>query len=354
VVLPFDSGLRDRFFKELVDPFTPASRKISEILESLERSGYQGRMLGRVFSIIRSMLMDKDLVIYMGLAGSMAPAGMWKIISWMIGRGYIDVLVSTGANVSEDIYSGLGYPYARGSPCVDDNVLLELGIDRFYDIYADEFKYREMEKLIMEFMRDLPKDYIYSSAEFMYLFGYRLSTLGVESIASTAYRNNTPIFVPALVDSGYGIAYILAARNNYGRLVIDHFKDFEQMIEIASREKATGAIYIGGGVPKDIIQLITVARTLISSRKPAEGMAHKYAVQITTDLPQWGGLSGATLEEAVSWGKVRSENIATVNVDATIALPIIASALHELNIARRRKDMSWLFSEIEKLVYRLK
>ena len=347
-----DRDSRDAFFRERVEPYTPDSSSLHEVLEKLYRTGYQGRMLGKVFRIIRSMILDRDVLIYMGLAGSMGPAGMWKVVSWMIDRGYIDVLVSTGANVSEDIYSGMGFPYGQGSPCVDDSMLLKLGIDRFYDIYADEYRYREMERVIVEFIRDLPKDHIYSSSEFMYLFGYRLNSLGIDSIASTAYRYSTPIFVPAIVDSGYGIASYIAVKEGHDRVIIDQFKDFEQMVEISSGYRATAAIYIGGGVPKDLVQLITVARTLAGD-SPIGSYAHKYAVQITTDLPQWGGLSGATLEEAVSWGKVREDNIATVNVDATIALPLIASALRELNIDRSRKDLSWLFSEVSRYIDRL-
>jgi deoxyhypusine synthase len=347
---------RESFFAEKIKPFELDDiRNIKDLLASMRDTAYQGRKLAEAFDIMVQMLREKNLVIYMGLAGSMATAGIWKIISWFIDREYIDVLVSTGANVSEDIYAGLGYPYGKGSPCIDDSLLLELKIDRFYDVYADEYLYREMEKLLKEFIIDLPKDYIYSSAEFMYLLGARLDRLGVDSIARSAYRKKTPVFVPAIVDSGYGIAAILAKYERGSRVIIDQFKDFEQMVEIAEKTIDSGVIYVGGGVPKDMIQLVAVAKALLEEKRSGREVSkpHKYAVQLTTDLPQWGGLSGATLEEAISWGKTRPGGSSMVHVDATIGLPILAYALKEMNISRSKIDTSFVFRDVEKYVERI-
>ncbi len=342
---------RNWFFKDKVRVINPEELKsLGSILEAMSGTAYQGRKLGEVFKIITAMIRDPDVTIYMGLAGSMATAGMWGIVSWMIEKRYIDVLVSTGANVSEDIYAGMGFPYGRGSPCVDDTILLKYRIDRFYDVYADEYLYREMERLLRDFIRDLPSDYVFSSAEFLYLLGARLSRLGIRSIATSAYKSRVPVFVPAIVDSGYGIAYIQALREFGKRVYIDQFKDFEQMVEIAMRSKETGVIYIGGGVPTDITQLVAVAKALIEEKRHGVDVSkpHKYAVKITTDLPQWGGLSGATLEEAVSWGKVEPVSSAMVNVDATIALPIIAAAIREAGLERKGVDLGWVFEGVRR------
>ncbi len=342
---------RGSFFKEKVRVINPEElSSIDSILEAMSETAYQGRRIGEVFKILKAMIRDPDVTIYMGLAGSMATAGMWGIISWMIEKRYIDVLVSTGANISEDIYAGMGFPYGRGSPCVDDALLLKYRIDRFYDVYADEYLYREMEKLIRDFIRDLPSDHVFSSAEFLYLFGARLTKLGIRSIAASAYKSKTPIFVPAIVDSGYGIAYILALKEYGKRVFIDQFKDFEQMVEIAMRSGDTGVIYIGGGVPTDTTQLVAVAKALLEEKRLGTNVSkpHKYAIKITTDLPQWGGLSGATLEEAVSWGKVELGSSVTVNVDATIALPIIAVAIKEAGLERRGPDLEWVFSGVQR------
>lgn len=334
-----------------VEPFAPSPFNISSLLEKIGKTAYQGRRLGEAYSVLRRMLADEDTTILMGLAGSMATAGIWKSVSWFIENNYIDVLVSTGANVSEDIYAGLGYPYSRTSPCIDDALLLKYKIDRFYDVLADELLYREMEKLIMNFILDLP-DGVYSSAEFLYLLGARLSSLGVPSIITSAFKKKTPVFVPAIVDSGYGIAALQAIRLHGKKIIVDQFKDFDQLVKIVEESRKTGVIYIGGGVPKDTVQLTAVAKSLLRLHKEGvdEPTPHYYAVQITTDSEYWGGLSGATLEEAVSWGKVSEENSADVRVDATIAIPILTSALEEVKPHREKRNFPWVFEEVEPLV----
>jgi len=326
-------------------------RNLSELLKAMSNTAYQGRALGEVYNIIVNMITDPDVVIFMGLAGSMSTAGMWKIIKWFIENRFIDVLVSTGANISEDIYEAMGFNYYKGSPYVDDGELLKYKIDRFYDVFASEVAYREMENLIKNFIYTLPRGTVYSTAEFLYLFGKYLNSKNIDSIVSAAYRVNVPIFSPALVDSGYGIAAVLALRESGHGVILDMVKDFDQLIEIGRKAPKMAAIYIGGGVPKDYINLITVAQTLLGEKeglkdyyKPLE-----YVVQITMDAPQWGGLSGATLEEAVSWGKVSPKaRKRVVYVDATIALPLIAHAIYEENIKRNKvPDLKWLFEHLK-------
>jgi len=164
------------------------------------------------------------------------------------------------------------------------------------------------------------------------------------------------VFVPAIVDSGYGIAALQALRLHGKKLIIDQFKDFDQLVRIVEESIKTGVIYIGGGVPKDTVQLTAVAKSLLKLHK--EGVdkptPHYYAVQITTDSEYWGGLSGATLEEAVSWGKVAEDNSADARVDATIAIPLLVSALEELKIQREKKTFGWVFREVEGLVDKVK
>ncbi|MEM3849571.1 MAG: deoxyhypusine synthase family protein, partial [Zestosphaera sp.] len=222
---------------------------------------------------------------------------------------------------------------------------------RFYDTVASELEYRKMEGLIREFVEGLPNGSTYSSAEFLHLFGKFLNERGIDSIVAAAYRAGVPVFSPALVDSGYGMATLLPYRRGH-RIAIDMVKDFYQIVEVGRLSSRLAAIYVGGGVPKDYVNLVTVAQTLIAEEeglhdyyKPLE-----YVVQFTTDAPQWGGLSGATLEEAVSWGKVAPEaGKRVVYVDATIALPIVTHALVEGNVRRTyRFDSSFLFNETDR------
>ncbi|MEM1550894.1 MAG: deoxyhypusine synthase [Candidatus Bathyarchaeia archaeon] len=324
-------------------------KKISELLLEMSGTGFQGRKLGEVIEVWEEMLRD-EVTIFFGYAGSMSTTGQWKIVNWLVEKRFIDVIVSTGANISEDILEAMGGTYWQGHYLVDDEDLARYKIDRFYDVFADEYEYEEMETLIADFMTTLKTDYKYSSAEFLYLFGKYLSELGIKSIVAKAYKNNVPVFCPAIVDSAYGIAYIVNRRRSGGKfnIIIDQMRDFEQLVEIKRRSKDTGVIYVGGGVPKDFIQLTAIGASITEGGEYGTPLPHKYAIQITTDSPHWGGLSGCTFEEAVSWGKESKQgrNVQCY-CDATIALPIISHALAERVSKRgRTPDLSWIFLEI--------
>ncbi len=342
------------YFKEKEKTIEVGPKKISELLDNMKDTGFQGRRLGEVVEAWEEMIKDEDIVIMMGLAGSMSTTGMWKIVRWLIENRYIDVLVSTGANISEDIYEAMGFTYWKGEPIVDDADLLKHKIDRFYDVYADELDYRKMEHLIMDFMDTLPTDYAYSSADFLYLFGKWLSEKNINSIVAAAYKNGVPVFSPALIDSGYGVAAFELYYTKKKKIILDQVKDYLQLVDIGMKAKETGVVYIGGGVPKDTINLVAATVNLVEEEilKKKELRPHRYAIQITTDAPQWGGLSGATFEEAISWGKVDAEGKkVVVYVDATIALPLVAHALYERlgNKKRKKKDLSWIYENLPEI-----
>ena len=317
-------------------------KTVSELLDAMSQTGFQGKRLGEAARIWCEMVGEKGLTIFMGYAGSMSTTGQWKIVRWLIENRYIDVLVSTGANVSEDIFEAMGHNYYQGTWLANDEDLLDAKIDRFYDIYADEYDYRELEGLIKKFAGTLDADKVYSTREFLNLFGKYQFEMGIKSITAAAWRNKVPVYSPGLIDSGYGVALSLLKRE--GKLIrLDQTQDMEELGQIAERAKRTGVVYIGGGVPKDTIQLATIIKSL------AEGgeneTPHDYAIQITTDSPQWGGLSGCTLEEAISWGKIAADSKrSVVYCDATLALPLIAHAMNEKVSSRKDPpDLSWVF-----------
>lgn len=314
-------------------------RNIHELLLAMEDLSFQGRALGEAYRALINMFQDPETTIFLGLAGSMSTAGIWRIVKWLVEERYVDVVVSTGANISEDIYEAMGFKYLKVDPCVDDEMLLRNKYDRFYDTVACEDDYRKMEGLIREFVESLPDGRVYSSAEFLHEFGKYLNERGIDSIVAAAYRARVPVFSPALVDSGYGMGLLLAYRSGK-KVIIDMVRDFHQLVEVGRMSKKLSAIYVGGGVPKDYVNLVTVAQTLIAEYEEGRHDYYKsleYVVQFTTDLPQWGGLSGATLEEAVSWGKVAPRaRKRTVHVDATIALPLIAHGLLVGNVRRAK------------------
>ncbi|TLY14672.1 MAG: deoxyhypusine synthase [Thaumarchaeota archaeon] len=317
-------------------------KSVSRLLDEMAETGFQGKKLGEVAKIWTEMTRQKGLTIFMGLTGSLSTTGQWKIIRWLIEKRYIDVLVSTGANISEDLLEAIGYGYYQGTWLANDEELLRLKIDRFYDVYADEYQYRKLEDLILKFASGLDDKLVYSTREFLWLFGEYQSKKGIRSITATAYERKVPIYSPGLIDSGYGVALSLLKRR--GKLIrLDQTKDMEELAKIAEKTRRTGVVYLGGGVPKDTIQLATVIKSLV--RGGEEETPHDYAIQITADSPQWGGLSGCTLEEAVSWGKIAPDaRKATLYCDITLALPIIAHAMNERVKGRLDPpDLGWVF-----------
>ena len=212
-----------------------------------------------------------------------------------------------------------------------------------------------------EFILTLDENYNYSSREFLKLFGDWLGAKGIESIVTIAAKNNVPIFCPAFADSPYGDAALIANSKNF-KLKIDAIKDYTEYMSLAEHSVETGVVYIGGGVPKDWIQLFSVTADLLYKdrkipnrndgrlRKDMDETEtyypHKYAIQITTDSPQWGSLSGCTFEEAVSWGKEDPEgDLVQCYCDATIALPILSHGLSERlkNTKRAGKKLTKIF-----------
>ena len=334
---------RKEVLSKPVETIQVGKKSISELLDEMSQTGFQGKKLGEVANIWSEMAKQKDLTVFLGLTGSLSTTGQWKIIKWLVEKRYVDVIVSTGANISEDILEALGYHYYQGTWLADDEELLKLKIDRFYDIYADEMQYRKLENTIYRFANTLDDKGVYSTREFLYRFGEYLSGKGIDSIVAAAHRAKVPIYSPGLIDSGYGVALSLLRREKGKLIRLDQTKDMEELAQIAEGTKRTGVVYLGGGVPKDTIQLSTIIKSLAKGGE--EETPHEYAIQITADSPQWGGLSGCTLEEAVSWGKIASgAKKATLYADITLALPIVAHALNE-KVEKRSypPDLGWVF-----------
>lgn len=354
--------MRIPYLTRKVEGVKVREKSISQLVSEMGKTAYQGRKLAEAVELWEKMVKEDDIVIILGLAGSMSTAGQWTLVNWLIKNRFIDVIVSTGANVSEDIVDAMGLGYWQATSNVNDEELLEADINRYYDVYGIETDYRKMEKLLTEFLLTLKTDHPYSSMEILYLLGKWLSKKKIKSITAVAAENGVPIFSPALLDSAYGEA-VLMAKNEGHNLIVDQVKEFDQFVGIGEKTKNTAVIYVGGGVPKDFTQLLAISISLKNMDQEIPGREgnrrkslqeyyypHKYAIQITTDSPQWGGLSGCTLEEAKSWGKVSGKGKAvTCYCDATIALPIITHALNErVKPGARKKsapDFSWLFPE---------
>ncbi len=313
-----------------MQPVKPETR-VDSLLKQMSMTGFQGRKLGESVAVWSQMIEDPDVTIFAGLSGAMVPAGMQECLITLLENRFIDVLVSTGANIFHDICEHAGIRHYLGHHMVDDQDLFRQGIDRIYDVFAYEDQFRGVDAKIAEFAEGLV-GFSGSSADFIRQLGVWLSHEypSGRSITATAARLNIPIFIPALCDSSIGIALVMARREGH-LVIIDQLADTDQLTGYVEKAQKTGVIYVGGGVPKNFIQQTQV----IASIHDHECGGHDYAIQYTTDTPHYGGLSGCTFEEAVSWGK---ESCTCRKVqcfcDATIALPLVISALLAAGIRR--------------------
>lgn len=315
------------FFRASVKPLeVKKDISLPELLEAMGRISFQGRNFSAVYKVWQEMIKGAD-VVFLGLAGAMVPAGMRKIIVHLIEMRLVDCLVSTGANLFHDLHESLGYSHWMGSPHADDEILKDAGIDRIYDTYARESEFRQVDEFVAGFARELDLTWPYTTREFLYRLGKKLGPVKKdEGILSSAAKMKIPIYCPAIGDSSFGIALSSHLEASQFKIIFDIVGDVSEMARMVMDNTATGVVYIGGGTPKNFIQQAEV--TAIKSGFETEG--HKYAVQISADQPHWGGLSGCTFEEAQSWGKISLEaKKASVIVDATIALPIIVTALYK-------------------------
>jgi deoxyhypusine synthase len=300
----------------------------------MAETGFQGRKLGESVKVWKRMLADPDCTIFFGLSGAMIPAGMQKCLVGMVKHHYVDVIVSTGANIFHDICEHTGVCHYLGHHHVDDAKLYEKGIDRIYDVFAFEDEFRRVDKWIAAYAETIAP-FRGSSREFINLFGeYLIKTYPKsESITSTCAREKVPIFIPALCDSSIGIGLLIARRRGVD-VDIDQIADADEITTMVEDARKTGVIYVGGGVPKNFIQQTQV----IGSIHDKDLGGHDYAIQYTTDSPHWGGLSGCTFDEAISWGKESAGTIQVeVHVDATIALPLVISALVSGGVRRANR-----------------
>jgi len=307
---------------------------VSSILERMKGISFQGRTLARAYDIWCQALRD-ECTIFLGLAGAMIPAGMRKIIVYLIENRFIDCIVTTGANMFHDCHETLGFSHFQGSPDVDDTELRKLKIDRIYDTFSRDEEFEKTDKYIAKFAAKLERR-PYTTREFLYLLGKRLSDLPEQGVLNSAAKAGVPIYCPAIADSSICIALAANLKPDQRRFTFDLVTELTEMAQIALKSARTAVIFLGGGTPKNYIQQLYVTAGFIEPERKLEG--HYYAIQFSTDSPQWGGLSGCTFKEAQSWGKVAgSARAVNCFCDATIALPVIVSGLADRADELRRK-----------------
>lgn len=306
------------------------------LVDAMKGTAFQARNLSRAADIYHQMLNDSQCGVILCLAGSLISAGLKKVILDMIENNMVDMIVSTGANiVDQDFFEGLGFKHYQGSPLLEDTELQKLAIDRIYDTLIDEDELRICDNTICEIANALPAG-AYSSREFIQEMGRYLEKHGKnkESIVLRAFQKNIPIFVPAFSDCSAGFGLVMHQVAHPDKHVsIDSVKDFRELTQLKIAAKETGLLMVGGGVPKNFAQDVVVAAELLGADVPL----HKYAVQITVADERDGALSGSTLREACSWGKVSVVHEQMVFSEATIALPLIVGYAYGKGAWRTRQ-----------------
>lgn len=287
---------------------------INELAIEMNKSGVMGAgRIGRAAEVYEMMLKDKDCTKFLGLAGAMVPGGMKQVIIDMINDGWIDVLVTTGANLTHDLGEALGYRHYHSDEKVNDVELHKQRLDRMFDSYMPDEIYEGLEDFLMKTLPKLPQERM-GISRFLREIGSFVPAKH-PSIIKACYEKKIPIYCPALADSGIG----LQIWNYIQRQKLDvlAFEDLKEMLDTAWTAKKAGIVYLGGGVPKNYIQ---------QALQLSKGAT--YAIQITMDRPEPGGSSGAELEEGMSWGKLKEDaHFVNVICDTTIALPLIRAAV---------------------------
>ncbi len=340
------------YLKQKIEHIDITQYNVVPMVDAMGKMAFQARNLYRASRIFDMMQKDKDVVVFLTLAGSLISAGLKKAVLTLVENNMVDAIVSTGANiVDQDFFEGLGFSHYVGTPFVNDHELRELMIDRIYDTYIDEEDLRVCDESISKICTDLEKR-PYSSREFIKEMGRYLdehdqyADSREESIVYQCYKKGVPIFVPAFSDCSAGFGLVHHQYYAKGpKLTIDSAADFLEITKIKLEHQESGIFMLGGGVPKNFVQDIVVATEMIDKPAPM----HKYAIQITVADERDGGLSGSTLKEACSWGKVDTVNEQMVFAEASMAFPLIAGyGYHKHNWeGRKEKRLNDIFAEVE-------
>jgi len=314
-----------------------------DLVKAMSKMSFSARDLARASEIYDLMLRDKDSTVILSLAGSTSAAGCMRIYTDMIRFNMVDAIVSTGASVIDmDFFEALGFNHYQGDAKESDAKLRKLYIDRIYDTYIDEEELQICDITIKEIADSLEKR-PYSSQEFIWEMGKWMSNnpkrvKKADSLIQLAYEYNVPIFCPAFSDCSAGFGLVSHQISNPdSHLSIDSVKDFHDLTKIKMVAGNTGVLYIGGGVPKNFTNDIIICAEILGTNVPM----HKYTVQLTVADERDGALSGSTLKEAHSWGKVGLTYEQMVFSEATLSLPILAAYGYHSGGWKKRKRRNY-------------
>jgi deoxyhypusine synthase len=326
--------------KKPVEHIDVKSFDSAEIIEAMRGMSFTAGDTARAADIFDMMINDEDCTIILCIAGSTSAAGCMQIYADMVKYNMVDVVVATGAAIVDmDFFEALGFRHYQGSEAADDKKLRELYIDRIYDTLIDEEQLQICDNTIKQIADSLPKR-AYSSREFIKEMGRYLvdNAKKKDSLVQVAYENEVPIFCPAFSDCSAGFGLVKhQAENPQSHVSIDCVKDFRELTEIKINSSISGLFMIGGGVPKNFAQDTVICAEVLGKPVPM----HKYAIQITVADVRDGGLSGSTLKEASSWGKVDTGYEQMVYAEATSVLPLVVSYVYHKSDWQSRRKRQW-------------
>lgn len=304
---------------------------ICDLISFYESTGFNARRLSEAAKMFKKMI-DTDATICLTISGAMTPIGLGKSISTMIEKGFVDWIITTGANAYHDLHFAYDLPVRQGHFDVDDDILYSKQIVRIYDVYIKEVQtlqrqddliqdtIRKMNKRIGNTVKDI------STADLSYRLGenaYHHSSFPDKSFMVSAFKNEVPVYIPSLTDSSIGMNMIPLLFES-SLPPINLLSDISESAAILWKSKISGGLELGGGVPKNFFQ--QTGPTLYQILKIKEG-GHDYVIQLTDARPDTGGLSGATIQEGKSWGKIKTSHTGNVIVygDSSVYFPILCS-----------------------------
>jgi deoxyhypusine synthase len=353
---PTPSALRKKYLsRPPVEPMRlRKGMSVVDLVDVYRRAGaFNGGRLAEGCDLFGKMI-DSGATIALTVTGAMSPAGLGGAIQAMIEAGFVDLIIATGANVYHDLHFALKLPVVQGHFSVDDRELFRAGIERIYDIFITEDSLLDTDEFVRKALEDPPREirgHISTPRLHHYLGHLAIQTapLPQKSWVCTAAKYDVPIFTSSPGDSSIGMN-VAAMKLRGGDTTIDPDLDVLESTAIVYDAKTNGVVILGGGSPKNFY--LQTQPTLWQILDLNRG-GHEYVLQVSTDSPQWGGLSGATPSEAISWGKVQADmikNHVVVYSDATIAAPIIFS--HALSTRKPRKPKR-LFARLDGMFAKL-
>ncbi len=370
----YHTGVDDK-----LEPLRPLdineANDFDDMLGAMSKTAFGGRKVGEGVETLYKMFSDKNAFVVLSLARAMTPAKMGLVICEMIDRGFVHAIVSTGALMTHGFVEASGLTHFKYDPKIDDVELFKAGYNRIYDTLELERNLDSIEGIIYKVLDTIDSKIILSSRFLTRELGKWLTqnTTG-RGILKSAYLKNVPVYVPAFTDSelGLDVALYNRSRQSLGKRQFDFnpFIDLNHFAELINAQKKTAIITIGGGVPRNWSQQVGPYLELISGRMPKglapkhiKGNKYTYALRISPESVHWGGLSGSTYSEAVSWGKFVPKSMGgshtEVLEDATVVWPMMLKAViqriekHGIKI-KKNFDLEKQVKEVGKLMKRYK